>query len=376
MTGMRKLFALAVALFVAPLALAACGGDDGGGVDPQQVIDETFGNDEKVTSGNLDVSVDATAEGAQGGSFTLTLNGPFQGDPDDPTALPQLDWTASVDAEAPQGSFDFEGGLIVTEDNAFVEYQGQAYEVGADIFGQIKQAAEAQAGQQGQQEGLSFGEQFRQSCEAQLEAVGDDTAACDIDFQGWLTNVESEGTEDIEGTESDHVHGDLNVDTMLEDLAELGQATQGAAVAPIPDLESKIEQVNEAVTEASFDLYSAVDSRLLTGLDLNLGLDPSQIEGAAQAGIESVDVGFSLRLGALNEPQTIEAPSGAKPIDELLSQLGLGGLGALGGLEGLGGGGLGGGVTPGGGGPSEEYFECASKAKSAAELQECVELLQ
>jgi hypothetical protein len=376
LTSIRKLLLLASLVLAAPLALIACGGDEDTGEDPQEVIDQTLNNDQTITSGTMSISVDGSAEGEQGGSFGVDLSGPFQGAEGDPTAFPQFDFTADVSAEGAGQSFSFEGGLIVTEDNAFVEYQGETYEVGTETFQQFMRAYQRQAAQTQaqQQEGQSFGEAFTAQCEAAVQQGGGDPSACDIDFSSWLTNLDNEGTEDIEGTESVHVHGDLDVDQMLQDLAELGQATQGAGVAPVPDLEGQIEMISGAVSEASFDLYSTEAESLLNGLDFNLGIDPSAIEGAEEAGVDSVDVGFSIRIGAINEPQTIEGPADARPLDELLGQFGIPGLEGLGGLGGLGGptipGAPGGGAPPGG----DAYLDCI--AQNPNNPEQCLDELQ
>ena len=122
LTRIRTYFALAALALFAPVLVAGCGGDDSSDVDPQTVIDETFNNDETVSSGDLSLTLSGSAEGDQGASFEANLSGPFQGDPDDPAAIPQLDWTGSLSAEGAGQSFDFEGGITVTEDNAYVEY--------------------------------------------------------------------------------------------------------------------------------------------------------------------------------------------------------------------------------------------------------------
>jgi hypothetical protein len=380
LTRFRKLLPLIAVLCVAPVALIACG-DEGGDEDPQTVIDETFSNQETVTSGVLDLSFEGSAEGTQSGSFSASLSGPFQGEENNPTAFPQLQWDASLNAEGAGQSFTFEGGLIVTEDNAFVEYQGETYEVGTDTFQQFKQMAEQSAAQtqEQQQEGQSFTETFTAQCETAVEQSGGDPSACDIDFSSWLTNLENEGTEDIEGTATTKISGDLNVDQMLSDLAELGQATGGAT--QVPDLESQIQQISDAVSDASFSVYSGESDRIIRGLDLNLGIDPSGIPGAEEAGVESADLTFTFRLSSVNEPQTIEAPSGAKPLEDLLGQFGVSGLplGSLGGVGGTGGvpsvpGGSG---VPGGGSaaPSQQYFDCVAQAKTPQDLQDCEALL-
>ena len=86
-----------------------------------------------------------------------------------------------------------------------------------------------------------------------------------------------------------------------------------------------------------------------------------------------------MRLGAVNEDQEIEAPSDARPIEDLLAQLGvdpaaLGGLGALGGGLGTtpgGGGGGGGGAAAPGGGDTDAYLDCVAKAQTPDEINAC-----
>jgi hypothetical protein len=361
---LRTLFAVCALALLVPAAIAGCGGDDDSSdVDPQTVLDETFNNDTKVSSGNLDLSLSASA-GDQG-SFDAKLSGPFQGDPEDPNAIPQLDWTGTLSGSGAGTSLSFDGSLIVTEDNAYVEYGGNTYEVGADLFNQFKQAAE-QATPQSSNSGGSFSEQFQQGCEESVKAQGGDPSACDIDFESWLSDLSSEGTEDIDGTESDHLSGSVNVEAMLQDLIEIGGSLPQASAAGVPS-DAQVQQIADAVSEASFDLYSTTDDHVLDGLDFNLSIDPSQIPQAAASGVSSIDVDFSLRIGSINEDQTVEAPSNAQPIDDLLKQLGvnpsdLGGLGGLGAT---------GGSTGGGGGDTDAYLECLNQASTAAEINQC-----
>lgn len=382
MTRIRTYFALCALALVVPVLIAGCGGDDSSDVDPQTVLDETFDNDESVSSGDLSLSLGGSAEGDQGGSFEASLSGPFQGDPDDPTAIPQLDWTGSLTAEGAGQSVNFEGGITVTEDNAYVEYAGDAYELGAQTFGEFKKLAEQASAQQSETEGLSFSEAFTQGCEQSLQAQGGDTSVCQIDFGSWLTeDPTSEGTEDIEGTETEHISGSLNVEAMLQDLVELGTAVPEASAAGVPT-EEQVQQIADAVSEASFDVYSGVDDRVLRGLDFNLVIDPSAIPEASAAGVDSIDANFSMRLAGVNEEQEISAPSDAQPIDELLGQFGvdpgsLGGLGGLGALGGAGaglpggGGGGGGGGAAGGGANADAYLECIADAQGPDEINAC-----
>jgi hypothetical protein len=371
LTRIRTYCALSALVLIVPIVVAGCGGDDTSDLDPQTVIDQTFNNDERVSSGDLSLSIGASATGDQGGSVEASLSGPFQGNPDDPSELPQLDWTASMTADGAGQSFSFDGGVTVTEDNAFVEYGGQAYEVGAESFGQVRDAAEQAAAEQPENEGLSFRQAFSQACEQSLQSQGAaDTSACDVDFESWLGDLTNDGSEEIEGTETIHISGTVDVETMLGDLVELGTAVPQSTGA-VPTNE-QVQQAADAVTEASFDLYSGVDDSILRGIDFNLALDPSAIPDADAAGVDSVDVNLSMRLAGVNEEQTIEAPSGAKPIDELLGQFGVdpGALGALGA----------GGVpsTPaipapsgGGSGDPNAYLDCIAEASTPEAIEAC-----
>ena len=354
MKPIRTLFAICAIVLPTGAFLAGCGGDDSGSSseDPQTVLDETFNNESSVSSGNLNLSVGVSASGDQGGSFDASLSGPFQGDPDNPNTIPQLDWTGSVSGEGAGQSIDYEAGLVVTDDNAYVEYGGDAYEVGSDQFSQIKSQVEAQSGQAGASGDAQAS--FQAGCEQALEQAGvKDTSACEIDISSWLTNLTNEGTEDIGGAESVHIHGDADVDQILNDVGGLVESVPQAASSGFDP--ALLGGVSDAVTEASIDVYSTVDDHLLSKLDLSLSIDPSAIAAGAAVPIDSVDVDFSLEIDDINEEQSVEAPSDAKPLSDLLGGAGLGALGGAG-LGGLGGGG------GGGAGDLEAYQKCLKQA--------------
>ncbi len=367
MTRTRSLFTAALMALTLPAAIAGCGGGGGSDQDPQEVIDATFNNDATVTSGVLDLSVDASA-GDQG-SFDASLSGPFQGVEGDPTALPQIDLTATVSGEGAGQSVNFDGGLTITDDNIFVTYGGQAYEVGSDTFNQLKDSIEASTGQaQGSDTGDAAAS-FQASCEEAIQAQGGDASACDFELSGWFTNLTNDGTEDLDGASVVHVSGDVDISQMLGDLVGIAQSVPGAEGQVD---QAQVDQVSEAISDASFDIYSGEDDNILRKLDFNLSLDPSAIEGSEVVPVDSVDLGFSVGISDVNEEQTIDGPSDAQPIDELLGQFGLGGsLGDLGGggLGDLGGGGSfdlggggGGGVPGGDGGASAAYLDCVAAA--------------
>jgi hypothetical protein len=102
---------------------------------------------------------------------------------------------------------------------------------------------------------------------------------------------------------------------------------------------------------------------------VNMGVDAKDSGGGATTGTLTLD--FSLL--DLNEDHTIEAPSGAKPFDELLGQLG--GLG----LGGAGSSGSGSSGSGSGGASAEDlkkYSDCVTAAGSdTAKAQKCADLL-
>jgi hypothetical protein len=91
-------------------------------------------------------------------------------------------------------------------------------------------------------------------------------------------------------------------------------------------------------------------------------------------------VRFSLQFANVGQPATVTAPTDAKPLSELQSQLGNGGLGGLGGSGG-GSSGSGGGSSGSGSSPSsqqfQKYADCLQKANGdQAAIQKCSALLK
>jgi hypothetical protein len=343
MTRFRILLPLS-AIVLALALIAGCGGGDNG-EDPQQVLDDTFNADQQAHSGVLDLTIQVNAEGGTSGNATINLNGPFQGS-GDPNQLPQFNLTAKVDATGAGQNFSFDGGLALTTDNAYVTYQGQAYEVGKSTFNQFKQLLQQVNQMQGASTSggtsttsttstaTSITEQIKQGCETAAEQSGGDPTACDdIDYSGWTTNLSNEGTTDIDGTSTIHISGDLDVAKIIQGFIQISQAAAPSGqTVPAPS-EDQINQVTSAITGASFDIYTGESDHIVRGLDFNLTVDPSAIPGASVLGVSSVTVNVTTRLSQVNQPQTIEAPANPKPISDLLGQFGgLGGLGGLGGI--------------------------------------------
>lgn len=350
MNRFRALVPLSLIVFSFAL-IAGCGGG-GSDQDPQEVLNESFAAGGDVNSGVLDLKIDVSAEGGSSGSASLSLNGPFQSS-QEANQLPEFDLTASATASALGQDFNFDGGLTLTTDNAYVEYNGQAYEVGKQSFDQVQQLLDqVGAAQGGSTTGSSttgeapatLGNTIKQGCETAASQSGGDPSACDsIDTSDWTSSLSDEGTTDIDGTTCTHIHGDLDVANIVNGLIQISQAAAPSSAAVPAPSGDQISQVTSAITGASFDVYSGQDDHIVRGIDASLTIDPSSIPGASTLGIESVTLKFTTRLGSVNEPQTIQAPSNAKPLSDLLDQvgglgipgLGLGGIPGVGGIPGL-----------------------------------------
>jgi hypothetical protein len=348
-----RIFTLLAIVAVLALALTACGGDDDGGggsdEDPQAVLDKTFSSDAQVESADINLSLDASIEGEESGSLDASLTGAVDGKGD---TFPKFDLTASVEGEGGGQTISFEGGAISTGDAAYVSYGGDTYELGQELFGLLEQAY-----QQGQQ----------QQAQQQSSTAGLDQ------LKNSLTNLQNEGTEDVEGTETVHISGELDVPTLVDELRPLlEQASQlGAIGGTTPTLPSasELEQLQRLVKSATFDVYSGTEDDILRRFAFEMQLqDPA-------GGGDTADIAFDFTLGDVNGDFSIDAPSDAKPIDELFSELGidpsaLGALG-LGGGGSLGGGSAGGGSGSGSTGDPSAFFDCLNQATTAEEIQAC-----
>lgn len=342
---------LIVALVALGSALVACGGDGGGSSDEdaQQVLDRTFSGDHpSVKSGKIDVSLSVSAEGEEDGIFDVSLSGPFQGEEG---KLPKFDFTATASGEGGGESIDFEGALISTGDAGFVSYQGTDYEVDAQTFSFFKSAVE----------------QAQARSEEQAGTEDDILGQLGIKPQNWATNLTNEGTEDVEGDETVHISGDIDVGRLLDDFGTLAEQAGSLGLSTggqVPSAE-ELDQLASAVKDATFELYTGTEDDILRRFRIDLALVPP--DGP------DIDIGLEFTLSELNEEQSIEAPSDTRPLNDLLRELGIGELGSLGGLGGPAG--PGGTSGPPSGAEAQEYLNCIAEASTPAELQRCNSLV-
>ncbi len=377
-----RILALFATLAALTGLLAACGGGsdstDRSGEDPQKVLENA--SLEGVKSGELEMSLNATAEGDEGGEVEVSLSGPFEAGAKG--ELPQLELNAEANGSAAGEDLNFEGGLTLLTDRAFINYKGDDYEVDPTTFGFLKSAIE-------------------RSQQSENESAGDITACQEaaegIRFSQFADQLTNEGSADVDGTSTTKISGNLSVSGGVDALIELTEdpacSSQLEAAGPLPldELEEAKGELSKAIKQAHVDLYVG-DDDIVRKIDAELTVAPPGAED------EKVELELELTLSGVNEEQSFEEPSNAKPLEGLFKQLDVNPLelleaGQEEGIEGLLEGLMGGSVpgTSSGGGSSsggssadgassaaaqKEYVECLQESESPADLQKCASLLE
>jgi hypothetical protein len=377
----KRTFAVVAVLAALTALLSACGGGgDGGSDDPQTVIENaTF---EGVESGTVDLTMNIKAEGENSGNLKVALTGPFQST--GKKSLPELGLALTAKGDTNGESVDFEGGLTILGDRAYVGFDGKNYEVDPTTFGFVKSSIE-KGEQEGEKEGAG-GE--RTACQK---------AATSMNLKEFVDNLENEGGEEVDGVQTTKLSGDLDpkgaVDAIIRLMETPACSSQLEAAGPLPidELKSLEGEITGAVKKAHADIYVGEDDHIVRKVTADLTVEP---KGTS----EKVEIEFDFTLGEVNEQQTIKAPANAEPLEKLFGELGINPLELLGmleggGTEGLGGllegvtGAAGGEASSGGGEPAEEvelpsagqskeFTECLSEAKSASDVQECATLME
>lgn len=365
---MSRIRILALLATLAALAgiFAACGGggDDSSSEDPQKVVEEA--SLEGVKSGEFEMSMNVKAEGDEGGEFDVNLSGPFEAGAKG--QLPQLELTAEASGSAQDEDIDFDGKVTLLTDRAFVEYEGTPYEVDPTTFGFLKSAFE----QAQQQEG------------SEADVTACQKAAEGIKFSQFADNLEEEGSEDVDGTSTTKVSGDLNVSGAIDALIKLTEdpacSSQLEAAGPLPlgELEDARGELSKAIKKSHVEI-AVGDDDIVRKFAIELTIEPPGAKG------EKVELEMEISLSGVNEEQSFSKPANAKPLEALFQQLGVNPIELLeaGGGEGLGGllGGLGGSSSGGGsasGGSSaaaqRKYAQCLKGVETPADLQKCARL--
>ena len=349
--------ALLALIGVLAVVLVACGGSSD---DPNKLLKETFSGGHKVTSGKLNLSVNVAAQGVQNLSqpVKIALTGPFQSQ--GKSQLPNFDLNLTFSG----GGQSFSAGAVSAGGKGYLKFQGQAYEVPANVLAQFKQG-------------------FQQ---AQQRNQGKNTNAfkqLGLNPIDWLKDPKVEGDEDVGGTSTKHISANIDVGKFVADLSTLlknAQSLGGAQTGRLPSnlTAQQQQQIQQAVKSAKVQVWTGADDKTLRKLQVDLNI--------AGTGGRSGTLTFTLEIDDLNQNQTINPPANAKPFSDLQQQLGglgLGGAGATGTPTVPSTGSSSSGSGSSGSSPSaaqqkvQRYAQCLQAANGdAAKAQKCAELLK
>ena len=355
MSRIRVFIAVVVALACA-LLVAACGGS-GNSEDPQQVLHETFSNPTPIHSGTFDLDVRIeTSGGASPGKLEAKLGGRFQSR--GPGQFPLFDFDVSVHSEGGTQSFTGSGGLTSTGSQAFLKFQGTEYAVPQSLY----------------QEFVTTFTQLQNQSKSQSNGNSGLLQTLGIDLSKWVTDLNNEGTEDVEGTKTIHISGKANVPQVVADRKKIAQHAGSAAGNVNP---AHLDMLKSTIHSGDIDINSGENDKLLRRLQLNFELTPPAGTPGAP---DSLTLFFQLNLADVNKPQTIQAPANAQPLKDLLDRYGID-LGNLGNAF-RGGVGSSGALPQAGGAPAapsgssiQRYQQCLQQASGQQALQQCAALL-
>jgi hypothetical protein len=348
-----RLWLLATTVLMCVLAGCGGGGGDDGGGDATDLLDQAFAKSLSSARVNLDGQLTVDGIDALQRPIRLQARGPFTGG------------DFEIDLKIGVGTGQtVDTGSLSTGDRSFVKFEDSWYELDRD---QVRTGA------------------IGGRCAARAVAAG---------ARGWVKDARDEGIETVQGVETTHVSGRLDVRRTLRGLsrfaARCGRALgAGDRVArPLPRRD--LERVARLVGDPSFEVYVGREDGLVHRVSTRLDVQVPEAERERVGGLSGATLELAVNFSELDRPQRIEAPEDARPIAELSKRLG--GAAALSaGLKGLGDGPGGSGLSgatpatpPGSGGPEapgpdafRRDSDCLEKAdpRSRTALQRCSRLL-
>jgi hypothetical protein len=278
--------AVALLLLALGLIVAGCDGNDGGGGerDAERLLERGFATD--VDSGEIRVEMELEVDGVEGadGPFRLQLSGPFRSR--GPTEMPDIDVQLSASGEG--ASFD--GRVVLLPRNAWIEYGGETYEVGHELWTRAQESLNRDGGP----------ETFSQA---------------NVDPLDWIENAEMGDTAEVAGTKSTKVTGELDVAAMLGDFNSLSPDSAAIPRRTLDQIGDSIDAVEFTAWIGEDDIWRRISS------ETSFTVPEEQRQGAG--GIEGGRVSLDMTLDAPNQPVSIEGPGEGRPIIELLRALGI-----------------------------------------------------
>jgi hypothetical protein len=300
----RKAFVVAVlALSVVP---AGCGSSNGetSAESPQAALEEATLRG--IESGKLNLALELRAPGPEGGTVQAQLSGAFQGQ--GKGELPKLAMTAKINGDYNGREIAFDGGLTVRPPDAYVDYEGTAYEVDATTLDLVESALEqTQDGRPSA--GVAGG------CQDELGRLS---------FADFLEDGRNEGSAVVGGAHTTRFSGKLNVSgavhSLLEALESPNCRSWLAAAGLLPsrsEIEAAESQVSNTANTPRVSVYIDKDN-IVRRISAALTIEPHR---GSKGGPKRIAVNFNLELTGINEEHAFSVLRSSEPLTELLAKL-------------------------------------------------------
>jgi hypothetical protein len=347
----RSIAWVSLAAVVAAVALAACGSSGGGSSEAQSLLRQAF-KAHSINSGKLAVALVVAPSGSRTLRNPIALNfgGPFQSL--GKGRAPKSDFTLRLSAFGRSGSL----GIISTGTKGYVTLQGTSYQLPAATFRQFESSL------------------------APVTRSGSLSKLPKVNFLSWIRNPVVVGHETVAGTDTTHVRGGVDIHKTLSDLNSVIHKAPPAGVSRLGSgiSSASISRIANNVRNPTLDVWVGTSDHTMRKLALSFGVPVTGTTSTLFGGLRSAHVALTVQYADINQPQTITAPSSAKPFTEFVSklQIFLQGLqGTLGGSSPLSGGG-----SSGGGSASSQnlqrYTQCIQSAgNDVTKMQRCAAIL-
>ena len=280
---LRVLFSLLLTAF----ALVAAGCDS----QQRDLIARAL--DHPVTDGKIAMVATVT----QGGSEFVRISaaGPIHSN--GPDRLESFDLAVRFGVKVLGSDHGLAFRAISTGDDVFVRYGGTTYEVGKEKVAELNRRAARRAGKLGNPRSLG-----------DFQRLG-------LDLDSWFPDSKIVGDETLDGEEVTHLQGAIDVAAVVRDVTHLMAQRSLRAGPHAPRLTpAMVDQIEKSITDPTFDVFVDKASGGFRRIAVKMGLDLPK----------APHLGLGMRFDYLDagREQTIAAPSGGRPIRELLERLG------------------------------------------------------
>ncbi|HYY23452.1 MAG TPA: hypothetical protein VE780_16390 [Thermoleophilaceae bacterium] len=286
---------LLAALFALALSAAAgCGG--GASSDqskPAQDLLRTAA-DRPARSADLSVVARATLRGGlvPSGPFRLSVSGPYRSG--GAGALPSLDWKLTGEGVGQRLGLR----LVIAGGDAYIGYEGRTYALGRRLGGRAGRGTSKERG---------------------LRRLGLDPAS-------WLKDGKVGAGPRVDGVPTREASGQLDVGRVLHDVNKLIQSPAVRAGlppgTPVPTISDRaIGQIEDAVKDPRVTVDVGRRDNIVRRASVQLGFNVPEDQQSRAGGVEGGTLSVVVRQAHVNGDQRVVAPSGARPLSELLRRL-------------------------------------------------------